>query len=278
MGVLDNRVALLLGGGGGIGVATAIAYAREGARVAVADIDKELADAAAEAVAASGGEAWASQVDALADGQADALVGEVVAKFGRLDVMHNLTSTTVLAPSVELSLDDFERVFRVTVLGQFAGARAAARHMIAAGTKGSIINMSSIGGHGGLPERAPYTASAAAIVNLTRTLAVEWAPHGIRVNAIAPAWVMTDALARYDREFPGVLDFHAIEQRIPLGRLGTPEEVAGVAVFLASDAAAFVTGTTIHADGGVLAYIGPARQSTAGATNSTKGEHEDLRT
>ena len=145
----------------------------------------------------------------------------------------------------------------MTVLGQFAGAQAAARHMIEAGTGGSIINMSSIGGHGGLPRRAAYTASAAAIVNLTRTLGVEWAPHGIRVNAIAPAWVMTDALERYNEQFPGVLDFPAIEERIPIGRFGEVDEIAQVAVFLASDASSFVTGTTILADGGVVAYVGP---------------------
>ena len=117
--------------------------------------------------------------------------------------------------------------------------------------------MSSIGGHGGLPRRAAYTASAAAVVNLTRTLGVEWAPHRIRVNAIAPAWVMTDALRAYDEKFPGVLDFDAIQQRIPLGRFGGVEEIAAVAVFLASDASTFVTGTTILADGGVVAYVGP---------------------
>jgi NAD(P)-dependent dehydrogenase (short-subunit alcohol dehydrogenase family) len=271
MGTLDNRVALLLGGGGGIGVATAVAYAQEGARVAIADIDAELAAVAAQKVTASGGEAMASRVDALADGEADTLVEQVVARFGRLDVMHNLTSTTVLTPSLQLSLDDFERVLRVTVLGQFVGARAAARHMIANGVPGSIINMSSIGGHGGFPERAADSSSAAAIVNLTRTLAVEWAPHGIRVNAIAPAWVMTDALARYDQQYPGVLDFDAIKQRIPLGRLGAPEEIAQVAVFLASDAGSFVTGTTIHADGGVLAYVGPARKADR-KTAASKGD------
>jgi NAD(P)-dependent dehydrogenase (short-subunit alcohol dehydrogenase family) len=256
-GSLEGRVALLVGGGGGIGAACALAFAREGAAVVVADIDAGLADAAAAGVREAGGEAWSTQVDALEEGAADALVAEVVARHGRLDVMHNLTSTTVLAPSTELTLADFEKVFRATVLGQFAGATAAARHMIASGAGGSIITMSSIGGHGGLPRRAAYTASAAAIVNLTRTLAVEWAPHRIRVNAIAPAWVMTDALKRYDEQFPGVLDFDAIRERIPLGRFGEVDEIAGVAVFLASDASSFVTGTTILADGGVVAYVGP---------------------
>lgn len=256
MGCLSDRVALLVGGGGGIGAATAAAFAQEGAGVVVADIQEELAESVAQKVRAAGGQAWATGVDALAEGSLDALVAEVVRRHGRLDVMHNLTSTTVLAASLELSVADFEKVFRTTVIGQFAGAQAAARHMVANGG-GSIINMSSIGGHGGLPRRAAYTASAAAIVNLTRTLAVEWAPFGVRVNAIAPAWVMTDALRHYDEQFPGVLDFDALRQRVPMGRFGEVDEIAQVAVFLASDASSFITGTTILADGGVIAYVGP---------------------
>ncbi len=257
MGALSEKVCVLIGGGGGIGAATALAYAREGASVVVGDLNAELAQAAAERVREGGGEAWSSKIDALAEGQLDELIAMVVERHGRLDVFHNLTSTTVLAPSVELSLADFRKVFEATVLGQFAGAQAAARAMIAAGTGGSIINMSSIGGHGGLPRRAAYTASAAAIVNLTKTLAVEWAPQRIRVNAIAPAWILTDALRGYNDSFPGVLDFDALKERIPLGRFGEVEEIAAVAVFLASDASSFVTGTTILADGGVTAYVGP---------------------
>jgi NAD(P)-dependent dehydrogenase (short-subunit alcohol dehydrogenase family) len=254
---LNGKTALLVGGGGGIGAACAVAYARAGGDVVVADIDEELADNAATAAREAGATAWSAGVDALEEGSLDALVAEVVERHGRLDVMHNLTSTTVLAPSVELSLADFEKVFRATVLGQFAGAKAAARHMIAAGTGGSIINMSSIAGHGGLPRRTAYTSSAAAVVNMTRTLGVEWAPYGIRVNAIAPAWIMTDALRRYDKQFPGVLDFDALQERIPMGRFGGVEEIASVAVFLASEASSFMTGTTLLADGGVIAYIGP---------------------
>jgi NAD(P)-dependent dehydrogenase (short-subunit alcohol dehydrogenase family) len=263
MGVLSDRVCVLIGGGGGIGAATALAYAHEGASVVIADINGDFAEAAAEKVRASGGDAWSSRIDALVDGELEALIATTVDRHGRLDVFHNLTSTTVLAPSVELPLADFRRVFEVTVLGQFAGAQAAARQMIAAGSGGSIINMSSIGGHGGMPRRAAYTASAAAIVNLTKTLAVEWAPHRIRVNAIAPAWILTDALRGYNESFPGVLDFDALEERIPLGRFGEVEEIAAVAVFLASSASSFVTGTTILADGGVTAYVGPGGRPSA---------------
>jgi len=258
VGELDGKVCVLVGGGGGIGEATAVAYARSGAAaVIVADIRPDLADSVSARIGDLGTETWSSRVDALEEGALDALLDDVVNRHGHIDVMHNLTSTTVLLASTELPLAEFEKVFRATVLGQFAGAQAAARRMIADGRGGSIINMSSIGGHGGLPRRAAYTASAAAIVNLTKTLAVEWAPHAIRVNAIAPAWILTDALRGYDASFPGVLDFDALRERVPLGRFGEPEEVASVAVFLASDASSFVTGTTILADGGVVAYIGP---------------------
>jgi NAD(P)-dependent dehydrogenase (short-subunit alcohol dehydrogenase family) len=257
MGSLTDKVCVLIGGGGGIGAATARAYAREGAAVVIADIDADLAEAAAAELREEGAEARSVRVDALADGELDELMSSVTAREGRLDVVHNLTSTTVLAASVDLPLAQFRKVFETTVLGQFAGAQAAARQMIASGSGGSIINMSSIGGHGGLPRRASYTASAAAIVNLTKTLAVEWAPYKIRVNAIAPAWILTDALRGYSESFPGVLDFDALQERIPLGRFGEVDEIASVGVFLASDASSFVTGTTILADGGVTAYIGP---------------------
>jgi gluconate 5-dehydrogenase len=256
MGCLSGRVALLVGGGGGIGAATAAAFAREGAAVVIADIREDLAAAAAQKAREAGGDAWHTTADALEEGSLDALVAEVVGRYGRLDIMHNLTSTTVLAASTDLPIADFEKVFRTTVIGQFAGAQAAARHMIAHGG-GSIINMSSIGGHGGLPRRAAYTASAAAIVNLTRTLAVEWARSRVRVNAIAPAWIMTEALKHYDEQFPGVLDFNALRERIPMGRFGEVDEIAQVAVFLASDASSFITGATLLADGGVVAYVGP---------------------
>lgn len=254
---LDGKVAVLLGGGGGIGVASAIAMGQAGATVVVCDIDEALAMDAAAAVANVGATCWAEQIDALDEERVDDLFGRVIDRHGRLDIVQNLPSTTVLAPSTELAISDFERVFRTTVIGQFVGARLAARRMIDRGTPGSIILMSSIGGLGGLPRRAAYTASAGAIVQLTRTLAVEWALNGVRVNAIAPAWTRTTALLGYMEKFPGQLDLDAIAERIPMGRLGTPEEMGAVACFLASDASSFLTGVTLPVDGGVVAYIGP---------------------
>ncbi len=254
---LENKVAVLVGGGGGIGVASAVAMARAGATVIVADIDEALARAAAGRVQSTGAEGWSEQIDALDEKQVEGLITRVIERYGRLDVLHSLPSTTVLAPSTEITIVDLERVLRTTVVGQFLPARVAARHMIELGHGGSIILMSSIGGLGGLPRRAAYTASAGAIVQLTRTLAVEWALHGIRVNAIAPAWTLTDALLRYKEQFPDQLDLDALAERIPMGRLGTPEEIGDVAAFLAADASRFVTGVTLPVDGGVVAYVGP---------------------
>ena len=254
---LEGKVAVLVGGGGGIGVASAVAMARGGATVIVADIDEALAQAAAGRVQSTGAEGWGEQIDALDEKQVEGLISRVIERHGRLDVLQSLPSTTVLAPSIEIAIVDLERVLRTTVVGQFLPARVAARHMIELGHGGSIILMSSIGGLGGLPRRAAYTASAGAIVQLTRTLAVEWALYGIRVNAIAPAWTLTDALLKYKEQFPDQLDLDALAERIPMGRLGTPEEIGDVAAFLAADASRFITGVTLPVDGGVVAYVGP---------------------
>lgn len=254
---LDGKVAVLLGGGGGIGVASAIAMGEAGATVVVCDIDETLATEAAAAVTSVGATAWSEQMDALDEERVDHLFGRVIKLHGSLDIVQNLPSTTVLAASTELAVSDFEDVFRTTVIGQFIGARLAARRMIQRRTSGSIILMSSIGGLGGLPRRAAYTASAGALVQLTKTLAVEWAIHGVRVNAIAPAWTLTTALLKYKEQFPDQLDLDALAERIPMGRLGTPDEIGAVACFLASEASGFLTGVTVPVDGGVVAYIGP---------------------
>lgn len=217
------------------------------------DVSQELAEGAATKVREQGGEAWGKSLDVLDENQVETLLSEVVDRQGRVDVLASLAGGTALAPSIEFPIKEFDRILRLNVTGQFISARAAARRMVEQGTKGSIITIGSISSFGGIPRRAPYTASRAAIVNLTRTLAVEWAPHGIRVNCLAPTWTATEGLLR----FRGQLNLEALEERIPMGRLAEPEEVASVAVFLASDMSSFVTGVTIPVDGGTTAYVGP---------------------
>lgn len=250
---LAGKVAILTGGGGGIGVASAIAFARSGATVVVMDAAEHLAATAADQVRTAGGQAEHRKLDVLQEDQVTAAFSDVAERYGHIDVLFNLAGTTVLSPAIDLSLDDFDRVMRLNVTGQFTCARTAARHMIEAGTKGSIINIGSVFSLGGIPRRAAYTASRAAIVNLTRTLAVEWALHAIRVNCIAPTWTLTEGLLQHGQQ----INVDALADRIPMGRLAEPDEVANVALFLASDSSSFVTGVTIPVDGGMTAYLGP---------------------
>jgi NAD(P)-dependent dehydrogenase (short-subunit alcohol dehydrogenase family) len=153
-----------------------------------------------------------------------------------------------------MTVDEFERVLRLNVTGQFIAARGAARRMLAAGKGGAIINIASILGYGGSPRRAGYSSSRAAAINLTRTLACEWALDGIRVNCVAPGWTMTQALRAAVKS--GSLNVDKLVERTPMGRLPEVDDIASVVVFLASDEAGMVTGHTIPIDGGVVAYMG----------------------
>jgi len=177
---------------------------------------------------------------------------EVVARHGRLDVLFNNAGIAIRRPSTELPLDDWNKVLAVNMTGVFLCAREAARHMLAGGRGGRIINTASIMGisGGGLYPNVSYQATKGAVVNMTRALAVEWAKQGIRVNAIAPTWVRTP-LIRGITESPELL--HRIEQLTPMGRLAEPQEMVGAVLFLASRASAMVTGHVLAIDGGFLA-------------------------
>ena len=235
---LDGDVAVVTGGASGIGRVVASAFAAVGAKVAIFDV-------------AAGGES-AYPVDVADEAQVAAAFGDVVARHGRLDILFNSAGIAIRQPTTELSLKEWDKVVAVNMTGVFLCAREAARHMLAAGRGGRIVNTASIMGvvGGGLYPNISYQATKGAVVNMTRALAVEWAGQGIRVNAIAPTWVRTP-LTRGITEKPELV--HRIEQLTPMGRLAEPDEIVGAVLFLASRASAMVTGHVLAIDGGFLA-------------------------
>jgi NAD(P)-dependent dehydrogenase (short-subunit alcohol dehydrogenase family) len=237
---LDDRVAVVTGGASGVGRGLALGLAAVGARVVIADLPAREGEAASVA-ALCGGESL--PVDVAVPDQARALVAEV----GRVDVLVNCAGIIVRTPSLELSEADWDRVLDVNLKGAFFMAQAAAASMVAGGRGGAIVNIASINGLVGAVQRAGYTASKGGLVNLTRTLALEWAEHGVRVNAIAPTYLRTPLTMPL---FEDAAFMEYLRDRQPLPRDGTPEDIVGAAIFLCSDASALVTGHTLAVDGG----------------------------
>lgn len=235
---LDGDVAVVTGGSSGIGKAVADTFAAAGARVAIFDL------------AASGGDAY--KVDVADEAQVRAAFDQVMVRHGRVDVLFNNAGIAIRKPTGDVTMDDWNRVVGVNMTGVFLCAREAARHMLAGGRGGRIVNTASIMGFsgGGLYPNISYQATKGAVVNMTRALAVEWARQGIRVNAIAPTWVRTPLIE-------GLLQRPEIVERIegltPMGRLAEPHEIVGGVLYLASRASAMVTGHTLAIDGGFLA-------------------------
>ncbi|MDR1165332.1 MAG: 3-oxoacyl-[acyl-carrier-protein] reductase [Deltaproteobacteria bacterium] len=245
--MVAEKVILVTGGTRGIGRAIALAMASEGRAVLITH-QNPASPVAAETVdllRAKGAEAeallWPVEDGALAT----AKTAEIVKKYGRLDVLVNNAGVTRDNISLRLSDEDFDRVLRVNLFGAFAMARAAAKPMLKA-RAGRIINMTSVVAFTGNPGQANYAASKGAIVSLTKTLALEYASRGITVNAVAPGFVNTDLTASLPEAA-----VEAFRGRIPLGRLGEPGDVAAAVAFLASDEAAYITGQTIHVNGGL---------------------------
>lgn len=250
---LAGKSALITGAARGIGRAFAETYIREGARVAVADID--LAKARATA-AELGDAAIAVHMDVSQEESIDRAVSETLAAFGGIDILVNNAAIFTAAPIVEIDRADFNRVFDINVAGTLFTLQAVARRMIAAGTGGKIINMASQAGRRGEPLVAVYCASKAAIISLTQSAGLNLIAHGINVNAISPGvvdgehWDGVDAFfAKHENKAPGQKK-KEVGDAVPFGRMGTAEDLCGMAVFLASDEARYVVGQTYNVDGG----------------------------
>ncbi len=247
---LDGKVALVTGASQGIGRALAEGLAAYGADVAITELPERWADAraaSADIANAAGRRCEAFPLDVRRIDAIEALVNQLVERFGRVDILVNNAGVQVAKPAVEVTEHDWDAVVDVDLKGVFFCARAVGRRMIEQRIAGSVINIASQNGLIGYFNRAAYCSAKAGVINLTRVLALEWAPHGIRVNAVAPTFIRTPMAEQTLRDEAFRKDILA---RIPLGRIGEPEDVVGCVVFLASPAAALVTGHTLVVDGG----------------------------
>jgi 3-oxoacyl-[acyl-carrier protein] reductase len=254
---LSGRVAVVTGAASGIGRASAELLAAAGASVLCADLDVDGAEATAVRIGEAGGQARARGVDVTVAGEVDDLVDHVVSHLGRLDIMANIAGIIVQSPVVDFDDDAFDRILAVNLKGVFRGCRAAARAMSVQGS-GSIVNRASAAIDTPSPGLAGYGMAKAAVVQLTRVLATEMGPHGVRVNAVAPGFVETAMTSRRFTAADGSVDethrqavLDAVSRSTPLRTVGRPQDIAHAVLYLASDASRFVTGQIVRPNGGV---------------------------
>ena len=259
-GLLNDRIAVVTGGGGGIGAATARLFADQGAQVVIADIDAELARLTAEQIAASGGSAFAAVTDVRDAGQVAELARSVLERHGRVDVLVNNVGHWLRHPGNFVDTDPqlWDDLYRVNLHHVFLVTHAFLPAMIGR-RSGAIVNVSSVEGLRGYPEDPVYAAFKAAVIHFTRSLAVQVGRDGVRVNAIGPD--VTESLQVPYSQWLSAEEQAQWPQWVPVGRMGLPEDQAQVILFLASDLSAFVTGHTIPTDGGTGAAGGWFRSS-----------------
>ena len=252
-GLLDGKSALITGGGGGIGRATALAFAREGARVAVADVMEEAARETVALVNAAGGQAISLSGDVSRDADVRAMIDAVVGTYGRLDCAFNNAGIAgwhvdaILKKTAEWSEEAFDRMIAVNLKGVWLCMRHELPQMQAQGS-GAIVNTGSIAGLVGLPNSSAYVAAKHGVIGLTKTAALEYAESNIRVNAVCPGYIKTPMTEPSMR-----LRGEAILAQTPLKRMGSPEEIAEMVVWLCSERASYVSGAAYNVDGGWMA-------------------------
>jgi NAD(P)-dependent dehydrogenase (short-subunit alcohol dehydrogenase family) len=242
---LENRVGIVVGGANGIGAAIAWSFAEAGVRLVVGDVDTSAGEAVATAIRDAGGQAQFKPCQAADTRSMSLLVDDAVSLLGRVDVLCYAAGVMEQPGFFDITEEHFNRVLSINLTGALFACQAAARHMVEQGEGGSLITIASVGGLLASTNTLAYGASKAALIHLTKSMSVALAPYGIRANSVAPGSVETSMLAGMHEE-----DRFAMLARTPLRRFGYPEEIARIALFLASEDSSYVTGQTIFADGG----------------------------
>lgn len=254
--LLEGKTAIVTGASQGIGRACAERLAREGAKVVVSDVNDGEGAKVVTAITAAGGTAAYLSCDVSEKLDVHNLIAATLERFGTIDVLVNNAGIIDSADFLDLEEAEFDRVLKVNLKGYFLCGQAAARQMVKQGGGGAIVNMSSVNAWFGMPDHVTYSVSKGGVAQLTKSMALSLASHGIRVNAVGPGSIETPILGEVikDKKF-----LQKVMSRTPMGRIGKPEEIAAVVAWLASSEASYITGTTVFADGGrmPLGYVVP---------------------